>query len=153
MKTWITLLSLSILAFVLTDARPANADELCFPAFALGFGQDNGDGTTDAQLFGFGPFFLATSHASFAVVSVTGDIGEIEGVVEITTHHQSHFDVEVSGTFNLVTGAFHVSGPIDDGAGIFQDASGNLTFDGAEDFATGQFHERINGRICFDGGC
>jgi hypothetical protein len=153
MKNWATMLMISSLVGGLTVSRPAEAWRFCQHIDAEAAGHDDGDGTTEAHVVGNGGLLHgATTEASFTITGMTGNVADFEGTVDVSSH-QASFVVTVTGTFDLATGAFHASGPVGAGTGWFTGVSGTLTFDGVEDFATGDFEEDITGRLCFHFGC
>jgi len=54
----------------------------------------------------------------------------------------------VSGTFNVLTGAFTASGPVSGGTGNLAGTTGTLTFQGVENLTSGVFTETITGTLC-----
>ena len=58
--------------------------------------------------------------------------------------------VGVTGTFNIATGDFTAAGPVTNSTGKLAGATGELTFTGNENLATGTFTETVDGNICAD---
>jgi hypothetical protein len=58
--------------------------------------------------------------------------------------------VEVTGAINILTGRFSATGSVKDATGKLAGATGNISFSGVTDFATGLFTESIRGVICVD---
>ena len=142
MKAALTLFALGL---SLAICRSADATPPCQQVQAKGVGQDHGNGTTTAAIVG-GPL-SGTSTASFAIVAVVNGVATLDGHVDFATS-SGDLTVQVTGSFDLTTGKFNVSGPVIQGTGSLAGASGTLFFQGVEDFSTGQFSEKVSGKIC-----
>jgi hypothetical protein len=132
--------------FVLSFSSIATATSFCQRVYATGVGQDNFDGTTQAKIYGFG-VLVGTTTASFAPTGQNGNVLSLGGDVVFKTYHAT-LTVTVSGTADLSTGEFTLSGPVTSATGLLKRTTGNLTFNGVEDFVRGSFTERITGTLC-----
>jgi hypothetical protein len=115
---------------------------------ASGIGQDNGDFTTTAVI-SVGDVRVGTTAAAFAPTGVTDSTVSFSGSVTFTAvAGLGTFVVGANGTVDTVTGAFESTGPITQAAGALAGLTGNLTFTGKENLATGAFTERVTGAVC-----
>jgi len=124
------------------------ADVSCHKINARGLGQDLGGGATQAQIIG-GGLLEGTTAAQFVITGISGTIVSFAGPVTFTTNRGT-LTVTVTGTLDVVSGAFSASGPVTDATGKLEGASGSLSIDGTQDLATGAFEEDITGEICVD---
>jgi hypothetical protein len=129
-------------------STPVQAGISCHTINARGVGQDLGGGNTVARITG-GGLLHGTTAASFTVTGLSGAVASFEGNVTFTANRAT-LTVTVEGTLNVVTGAFQASGPVTSSTGKLADATGNLTFEGVQDLATGRFEEQVTGEICVD---
>jgi hypothetical protein len=126
----------------------ARADVSCHKINARGVGQDLGGGATEAQIIG-GGLLEGTTAAQFIVTGFSGTLASFEGTVTFTTNRAT-LTVTVTGTLDVVTGAFSASGPVTDATGKLEGATGSLSINGIQDLATGRFEEDVTGEICVD---
>jgi hypothetical protein len=126
----------------------AGAEVSCHTINARGVGQDLGGGATEAQIIG-GGLLEGTTAAQFIITGVSGTLASFEGTVTFTTNRAT-LTVTVTGTLDVVTGAFSASGPVTDGSGKLEGATGSLSINGIQDLATGRFEEDVTGEICVD---
>ncbi len=141
-------------ALALTGVALANGsdddddDSGCRPVKAIGVGQNLGGSNTTVTTTATitrGGILNGTTVARFDITGGTPPELTFSGTVTFTTK-QGTLTVAISGTFNVVTGAFSAAGPITAGAGRFAGATGTLSFEGVE--STGAFTETIRGTIC-----
>jgi hypothetical protein len=138
----------TITSFANVAPAGANARSLCVPVRATGVGQGNADFTTTAVISVHG-VRVGTTAAAFTPTSVTGSTLTFSGSVTFTdVAGLGTFLVGADGNLNTATGAFESTGPITHPTGIFRGVTGNLTFTGTEDLATGAFTEQVTGEIC-----
>ncbi len=121
--------------------------EFCLPANAVGFGQDQGEGQTVAWIAG-NPLLAGRTQGNFQIESVSGSLASVAGTVDFETA-RGKFTLLAKGSFDVASGAFKSSGPIENGSGAFANAQGQLTLEGKQDLETGRFFERISGSICW----
>jgi len=141
-------LSIFVALTALVGVTTAQASVGCHKINAKGTGQDNGGGSTTAQIIG-GGLLQGTTQASFVITGGVSPVFSIAGAVMFTTK-QATLTVTVTGTFNVATGSFIASGPVTAATGKLTGATGTLVFDGLQDLATGKFVEDVNGLICVD---
>lgn len=144
MRTGTCAIALAIAALSLSSSAEAHAPR-CHSVHARGFGHDHGDGTTDAVLFG--PSLLATTRASFTIVDVVNGVASMDGEILVDTL-LGELVVPITGSFDLGSGAFHAEGAIASGTALLAGATGELVFDGVEDFASATFVETVTGDVC-----
>lgn len=120
-------------------------DQGCKDIDATGVGQDLGNGNTTATI-SHGGWLNGTTSGHFEIAGAP-PVFAIAGTVVFTTKHGT-LVANVTGTFDVSTGAFTASGPVSDGTGKLVGATGNLTLTGVENLATGAFTETITGTIC-----
>jgi hypothetical protein len=148
MKRFAPLLCLLGIALFMVGGAQAgsSADEHgCARVHAVGIGQDKGDGTTSATI-SHGGRLNGTTAGTFAI-SGAPPVVAIDGTVVFTTKGGT-LTATVSGTFNVLTGAFTASGPVSAGTGSLAGTTGVLTFHGVEDLSSGAFTETITGTLC-----
>jgi hypothetical protein len=134
---------------VFSLAGAAYADEHhCREVHARGTGQDLGGGVTHADIRG-SRLLRGTTDALFSIVSVQGSVAMLVGTVNFTVRDGT-LAVGVIGTFDLASGAFRALSTSLSGTGRLAGVSGNLVFEGVENFSTGAFTEEISGDLCRD---
>jgi len=141
-------LFLFVVAVSLLVVRPAHAAVSCHKINAKGEGQDLGGGITEAQIIG-GGILHGTTQGNFAITGGSPPVLSIAGTVTFMTG-KGTLTVTVTGTFNVATGHFLVSGPVTAATGRLTGATGNLVLDGLEDLASGKFVEDVSGLVCVD---
>ena len=117
----------------------------CRAVRARGVGQDLGNGTTAATITN-GGILKGTTAATFGITGGAPPVLTFAGTVVFTTKRGT-LTVGIAGTFNVATGAFDASGPINGGTGRFAGASGMLRLVGVQD-STGRFTETVRGTLC-----
>ncbi len=143
-----TYVACALLAFgLLAKATPAQAAESCHPIQASAAGQDHGDLTTDATISN-GGFLQGTAHTVFTPTGFDATYFYFTGTVTFTAN-KGTLVVDISGSFNLKTGAFVAYSTDMAGTGKLAGASGDLELSGVED-NRGQFTEAITGAVCVD---
>jgi hypothetical protein len=113
---------------------------------AKGAGQDLGGGDTQARVIG-GGLLSGTTTAHFVITGGSPPVFLIEGDVTFNTNQGATLIVHISGTFDVASGEFSVSGPVTYSTGKLAGATGILTFSGVEDLSDGTFVEDITGSI------
>ena len=139
--------SVFVVAAALVGATTAQAGVSCHKINAKGAGQDLGGGITTAQIIG-GGLPQGTTQGNFSVAGAPPEFS-IAGTVMFTTK-QATLTVTVVGTFNVATGNFIATGPVTVATGKLAGATGTLTLEGVEDFASLKFVEDVSGVICVD---
>jgi hypothetical protein len=134
------------LAAALPASASAHARQLCVPVHATGVGQDLGGGHTTAQISSFG-IPLGTTNATFTINSVSGSVASFTGPI-VFTARPGTLTAQVAGTLDTATGAFRATSTSVSGTGLFAHVTGDLTFAGNENLATGAFTEQITGQLC-----
>ena len=127
------------------SVQAGRGGESCHKINATGVGQDLGGGNTTARISD-GGLLQGTTAGTFTIGGAP-PVFAIEGSVVFTTN-KATLTVGVSGTFNVLTGAFSASGPVTDATGKLEGATGSLTLSGVENLATGAFTETVTGSIC-----
>ncbi len=127
------------------QASETNGDDGCTRVHAVGHGQDLGGGNTAATIT-HGGLLNGTTNTHFEI-SGAPPIFTIVGTLVLTTKHAT-LTVQLTGTFDVSTGAFTATGPISGATGKLTGATGTLTLTGVEDLATGAFTETIDGTLC-----
>jgi hypothetical protein len=139
---------LLVIVGVVGAAAPATARGAvsCQAINAKGVGQDLGGGRTTARIIG-GGLLHGTTEASFVVTGVSGSVASFQGTIVFTVNRGT-LTANVSGTLDLASGAFAASTSSIEGTDKLAGASGNLFFNGVEDFSDGSFTEDVSGEIC-----
>ncbi len=132
---------------LLTFAGSSYGRDFCLPANGVGFGQDQGEGQTTAVIVG-SPLIAGRTQGNFQIESVTGTLATIAGTVLFETARGS-YTLLAKGSFDVASGVFQSSGPIEEGSGAFAGARGQLKLEGRQDLETGRFFERVSGSICW----
>ena len=147
MKRFAPLVCVLASALVMVGGAQAGSedDHGCAPVRAVGVGQDLGGGNTTATI-SHGGRLNGTTVGSFAI-SGAPPVFNIDGTVVFTTKGGT-LTATVSGTFNVLTGAFTASGPVSGGTGNRAGTTGTLTFQGVENLTSGVFTETITGTLC-----
>jgi hypothetical protein len=124
-------------------------DQGCARVNAVGIGQDLGGGNTTATI-SHGGRLNGTTSGHF-VITGAPPVFTIAGTVVFTAKHGT-LTANVTGTFDVTSGAFNASGPVSAGTGNLAGTTGIFTFAGLEDLVTGVFTETITGTLCEAGG-
>jgi len=74
-------------------------------------------------------------------------VASFQGTIVFTVNRGT-LTANVSGTLDLASGAFAASTSSIEGTDKLAGASGNLFFNGVEDFSDGSFTEDVSGEIC-----
>jgi hypothetical protein len=112
-------------------------------------GQDNGDGTTTADVLG-GGLLQGTTFGSFIPdFSNFPPIIGLTGSVTFSTNNGT-LTVCVTGFLDGSTGVFEASGPVCGSTGKLAGATGFISFVGLEDLSTGAFISDTTGEITVD---
>jgi hypothetical protein len=145
------LATLLVVGAALAATATATATERgeCHRVKAVGVGQDLGGGNTTATI-SHGGFLNGTTAAHFDITGGSPPVFTIQGTLVLTARHGT-LTLNVSGTFNVATGAFDASGSVASGTGKLAGATGTLVFSGVEDLTTGAFTETIAGQLCRSG--
>ena len=148
MKSFGPLLCVLAGALIMAGGAQANAsedDQGCAQVHAVGVGQDLGGGSTTATI-SHGGRLNGTTSGQFAITGAA-PVFTITGTVVFATKHGT-LSANVTGTFDVTSGAFNASGPVSAGTGNLAGTTGSLTFAGVENLATGVFTETITGTLC-----
>lgn len=124
---------------------------LCVPVRAHGVGQDLGNGATEATITSHG-VVLGMTHAMFTPTSMTTHSLAFVGPIVFTPNVSSvgTLTAQVTGDFDLVTGAFHASSTSITGTGLLGHIGGDVSIAGTENLTTGSFTEELTGTLCLD---
>ena len=122
----------------------------CLPLAATGVGQDLGGGQTTATISVAG-VEVGTTAATFTITGVEGTIASFRGPI-VFTGLGGTLTARVSGTLDVATGTFTSTSTSVTGTGLLRQVTGDVTFTGTEDLATGAFTESIRGRLCVSRG-
>ncbi len=143
----IFLVTLVVLA---AAGAPASASGVvsCHTINAKGIGQDLGGGQTQADILG-GGLLQGTTEATLTITGFSGTVATFEGTIVFTVNNGT-LTAELSGTFDVATGAFSATTTSMSGTGKLAGATGALSFSGIENLADGTFTEDISGEICAD---
>lgn len=143
-------LVLLTLAAAVAVVAPAgvSAAVSCHNINAKGAGQDLGGGSTIATIMG-GGLLEGTTAASFMITGLSGTVASFEGTIVFTVNNGT-LTAALSGTIDVVSGAFSATTTSITGIGKLAGATGSLSFSGVENLATGSFTEDITGEICVD---
>ena len=87
--------------------------------------------------------------AAFTIDQVVGTAASFTGPI-VFTNSLGTLTAQVAGTFDVASGAFRATSTSLAGTGLLRGASGRITLEGLEDFATLRFTETITGRLCLD---
>ena len=147
-QTFRRLATIVVMAGVVMMMGDVRAEVSCHLINARGVGQDLGGGATQANIIG-GGLLEGTTAAQFTVTGISGTVVSFVGPVTFTTNRAT-LTVTVTGTLDVVSGAFSASGPVTDATGKLEGATGSLSINGIQDLATGTFEEDITGEICVD---
>jgi hypothetical protein len=123
---------------------PAHAR--CVPVAATGAGQDLGGGQTTATI-SVGGVEVGTTAAAFTITGVDGTVASFTGPI-VFTGLGGTLTAQVTGTLDVTTGVFTSTSTSVAGTGLLRHVTGDLTFTGTEDLATGAFAESISGHLC-----
>ncbi len=123
---------------------PAHAR--CVPVAASGVGQDLGGGQTTATISVAG-VEVGTTAAAFTITGVDVNIASFTGPI-VFTGLGGTLTAQVTGTLDVTTGVFGSTSTSVTGTGLLRRVTGDLTFTGTEDLATGAFTESIRGQLC-----
>jgi hypothetical protein len=135
---------------VLVAVGPAEAlgATSCHAINAKGAGQDLGGGMTTAQIIG-GGLLHGTTEAAFVITGFSGTVATFEGTIVFTVNNAT-LTADITGTFDVVSGAFSATTTSIAGTGKLAGATGSLSLSGVEDFSDGSFTEDVTGEICAD---
>ena len=139
-------LAIAAVGAALAFAAPASAGSICLPVAATGVGHDHGGGMTTAEIRTFG-ILLGTTSAQFTLQPPQGAVLPFTGPIKFTTAIGT-LTAQVAGTLDPSTGDFRADSTSLAGTGLFRGVTGNLRFVGTEDLVSGDFTERITGRLC-----
>ena len=122
---------------------------LCVSVRAQGVGQDLGNGATEATITSHG-VVVGTTHAMFTPTGMTGTSLAFDGPIVFTPKLSSvgTLTAQVTGAFDLSTGAFHASSTSITGTGLLRHITGDVSIAGNEDLTTGSFTEELTGTLC-----
>ena len=143
---------LSLLAASILSAAPAAASTrgpVCVPVYLTGTGKSTSPTTTTATLYLFGRE-IATTTGVF-----TATAPDFTGRVVITPKRLRGGTLEatVSGSYKFdsdnIPNGFDAEGPVV-GTGVLTGATGRLRFEGPLTFSTGEFTEKVTGKLCAD---
>jgi hypothetical protein len=137
-----------VLLGALMTATPALAGVSCHMIDATAAGQDVGGGSTTANVIN-GGLLQGTIAGSLTIIGVSGNVATFVETVTFTNQHGT-LTVVVTGGIDVNTGQFNASGPVTAATGKLSGATGNISFKGAANFATGIFTEAITGVVCVD---
>ena len=141
---------LVLVSLAVAGAAPARAHGAvsCHRINAKAVGQESGGGQVTAQVIG-GGLLHGTYEASFKITGFSGTLASFQGPIVFTVAGGT-LTAQVTGTFDVTTGQFEATSTSITGTGILAGATGNLTFSGVENLATGSSTETITGVICVD---
>ncbi len=125
-------------------APPAHAR--CLRVDSTGVGQDLGGGKTTATISVDG-VQVGTTAAAFTITGVDGTVASFTGPI-VFTGLGGTLTAQVTGTLDVTTGVFTSTSTSVSGTGLLRHVTGDLTFTGTEDLATGAFSESISGHLC-----
>lgn len=128
------------------QAEPRVARKLCAPVYAVGDGQDLGNGMTEATISSRG-VILGTTHATFTPTSVTPTAESFTGPI-VFSSKVGTLTAQVDGAFNITAGTFTATSTSIVGTRLLGGVSGQVTLNGTENLTTGAFTETITGRLC-----
>lgn len=139
-----------LIALALMVVAPATvlASTSCHSINASGVGQDLGGGHTVGQISD-GGLLQGTTAASFTITGFSGTVASFAGPITFTTNRAT-LTANLVGTLDVATGAFAATSSSITGTGKLAGATGNLSFSGLENLATGVFTETVTGSICVD---
>jgi hypothetical protein len=120
----------------------------CHNINAKGAGQDLGGGATTATITG-GGLLEGTTAASFVITGISGTVASFEGTIVFTVNNAT-LTAALTGTIDVASGVFSAATTGITGTGKLAGATGNLSFSGVENLATGSFTEDVTGEICAD---
>ncbi len=135
-------------ALLVTGTAPAasTGDHGCKKVKGVGVGQDLGGGNTVATITKSG-LLKGTTAAHFDITGGAPPVLTFAGHITFTTK-KGTLTLDLTGTFDISTGAFTGVGVPSSGTGRFAGATGSVTLTGVEDFATGAFTETLSGQLC-----
>ena len=144
---FILIVTIAMAGFFATAATAGASGRGCVPVRATGVGALT-DPTTGVATISVAGVVIGTSSARYVPVSQEGDVVTLTGDVDFTARFNlGTFNTSVTGTLNLATGAFDVSGPVTATTGLLTGATGRLRFQGVLD-PSGSFTETISGHLC-----
>lgn len=139
----------------LVGPATAEAGTGCRPVDAVGVGQASPDGATTAATIRGGGLLTGTTAGAFHATGVAGSVVSVAGTVVFTPRPgpdgpaAAGLTAQVTGTFDVASGAFRVvTGPVS-GTGRLAGADASLTLAGVQD-DTGHFTETVRGTLCVD---
>lgn len=145
------LAGVGVAALLLALAAPGQAaaasKKRCYTLSAEGVGHnDNATNSTDVT-FTKDPLLKGKGTGGFAIV------GGAAPVFEITTNLTFHtaygkLTVDTEGSMDVSDGTFESKGPVKSGTKRFKGATGTIKFVGEADIASGDFTDKVTGRIC-----
>jgi hypothetical protein len=119
---------------------------ICLPVSATGVGQDLGGGNTQATISIHG-VEVGQTNASFTTTQVVKTIASFTGPI-VFSSPPGTLTAQVAGTFDLTTGAFHVTSTSITGTGLLRGITGRMTLVGHENLTNGTFTETLTGQLC-----
>ena len=92
------------------------------------------------------------THAMFTPTSTTMMNLAFDGPIVFTPKVSSvgTLTAQVTGDFDLVTGAFQASSTTITGTGLLRRVTGDVSIAGKENLTTGSFAEELTGTLCLD---
>ena len=127
------------------QAAAAGSKKRCYKVSAEGVGH-NDTNSTDGT-FSQDRLLKGKGTGGFAIVG-----GEAP-VFEITTNLTFHtrygkLTVDTEGSMDISNGTFESKGPVKSGTKRFKGATGTIRFVGEADIASGDFTDKVTGRVC-----
>ena len=137
------------------DAKPGSGNANghgkghCRAFHALGTGQDNGDGTTDATIYR-GSHDLGKTEGTLAAVGapVEGVVSFTGNIVFTNLEETGTLNAPVVGAFDIVSGEFTATSSTVTGAGDYANVTGKLRIWGTQDLTDGSFTEHLHAKLC-----
>lgn len=143
---------ISAVALAVALAAPSQAaaaktkvKKRCYTVNAHGAGK-NVDNRTD-MTFSKDKLLKGPATGGFAIVG--GEVPKFDITTDLTFNTRyGKFTVDSTGWMDISDGTFESSGPIRAGTKHFKGAKGTLKFVGKADIASGDFTDKVTGRIC-----
>jgi hypothetical protein len=145
------LAGVGVAALLLAVAAPGQAaaasKKRCFKVSAKGVGHnDNATNSTDVT-FSKDRLLKGKATGGFKIVGGAPPVFEITTDLTFKTRY-GKLTVDTEGSMDISDGAFESKGPIRSGTKRFKGATGTLKFVGKADIASGDFTDKVTGRVC-----
>ena len=129
------------------QAAAAGSKKRCYKVSAEGVGHnDNATNSTDVT-FTKDPLLKGKGTGGFAIVGGEAPVFEITTNLTFHTRYGT-LTVDTEGSMDISNGTFESKGPVKSGTKRFKGATGTIKFVGEADIASGDFTDKVTGRVC-----